>query len=936
MGGTKLITEKAHRDGSPSRRNRPEIVKKATNDLVRSGDISKTNELRKSCSSKKVGGTPMKMLIAEEMSMETAPKRKTSNVVARLMGLDEALPSPPRAKGRASLDRPSCVTLAAVLHDGRKQEDGSFYMPMPRGIRSSANGEDGYRDVYEGWKQPPRARRIKDQYLHDGRYGENQLERRMALVRQKFMEAKQLATNEKLLQSKQFEDALEVLNTNRDLFLKFLEEPNSLFSRHLKELHSSPPPPPTKRITVLKPSRTPMTKGRSIQEKKQQHQTCTNDGLELDKPQWSSSMTQPTRIVVLKPTIARHHEYHTKPMVAPYTSSAELMEKAGLYPDPENCESKRSRELAKEISHQMRENLGSHRRDESLLSSVLSNGYVGDESSFNRSENEYLEEGARFSDSEIVTPSSRHSWDYANRYESPYSLVSFSRASSSPEPSVIREAKKRLSERCALVASNGFGREQMEVRSSSSTLGEMLALNEIKEEEVEVGSFAVSSNTSRGGGEVSRVSTDSLPTWKDGDGGETSTWSLSRSKSVPVSSSAYENIGSNTETSDSQVKKPIVPKEAAKSGKSSFKGKVSRLFFSRNKKSGKEKIVHAPLVVSDDRIPSDSTESEDALKTSHNSHPADSHVTKSEEESVEASTLLKDGPELCTISFGAALFVTKPSTPEFLSNHDSSPSTSGKISQNREQPSPTSVLDAPFEDDSSTSNSCETSGTGHPPAPIEEVARSLSWNDTQLELSTPSSSQLSYTTPKVDEEENQWHSFVQSLLSAAALDNEKLSTVFTKFYSVDSPLDPNLLDKFLDRKEEESKSRERRSNLRLLFDCVNSALLDIDQTAYLGAYPWPGACNVVRKKALDGVPVGREVWMLVRDRFCGEEKLEADDNTDNSGIVVDTEVRRDICGRGWAELMSLEVDGIGRDISGDLFEDLVGEALADFSIVCLL
>ncbi|KAF5959438.1 hypothetical protein HYC85_000647 [Camellia sinensis] len=52
----------------------------------------------------------------------------------------------------------------------------------------------------------------------------------MALVRQKFIEAKRLATDEKLRQSKQFQDVLEVLSSNKDLFVKFLQEPNSLFS----------------------------------------------------------------------------------------------------------------------------------------------------------------------------------------------------------------------------------------------------------------------------------------------------------------------------------------------------------------------------------------------------------------------------------------------------------------------------------------------------------------------------------------------------------------------------------------------------------------------------------------------------------------------------------------------------------------------------------
>ncbi|KAH7852449.1 hypothetical protein Vadar_024921 [Vaccinium darrowii] len=81
-------------------------------------------------------------------------------------------------------------------------------------------------------------------------------DKRMDLVCQKLTEAKRLSTDGKLCQSKQLHDAMEVLSTNKDFFLKFLQEPNSLFSQHLfADFQSVPPPPETKRITVLRPSK---------------------------------------------------------------------------------------------------------------------------------------------------------------------------------------------------------------------------------------------------------------------------------------------------------------------------------------------------------------------------------------------------------------------------------------------------------------------------------------------------------------------------------------------------------------------------------------------------------------------------------------------------------------------------------------------------------
>nr|CAD1843943.1 unnamed protein product [Ananas comosus var. bracteatus] len=437
MTGTKLLTDRAHRDGSPVRRNRPEAKEANGPGAVHADDKPANSDLRRSSSAKKSGGTPMKMLIAQEMSKETESKRKPPSVVAKLMGLDDDLPAPPASK-RSS------------------QEDRCLNKPTPCEIHSSSSERIEYKDVYEVWQQPSRPN-----YSHD-----RQSEKRMDLVRQKFMEAKRLATDERLLQSKEFQEALEVLSSNRDIFLKFLEEPNSLFSKQIDGLHTIPPPPRTKRITVLKPAKSVEVKVDKLI-KKQQYPNVDRNGCELNKPYWRSSLTnsksesfsQPTRIVVLKPSPAKAQ-----------IVSQEVMTQNDLYGGLGDIEAK-----------------SYHRRDESLLSSVFSNGYGGDDSSFNRSENEYIEEeeeeGGSFSDSEIVTPTSRHSWDYINKFGSPYSASSFSRASYSPESSVIREAKKRLSERWALVAANEIIHEEIQVPRSSSTLGDMLAIPDVKKKE---------------------------------------------------------------------------------------------------------------------------------------------------------------------------------------------------------------------------------------------------------------------------------------------------------------------------------------------------------------------------------------------------------------------------------------------------------------------
>jgi hypothetical protein len=93
----------------------------------------------------------------------------------------------------------------------------------------------------------------------------------------------------------------------------------------------------------------------------------------------------------------------------------------------------------------------------------------------------------------------------------------------------------------------------------------------------------------------------------DGAQGETSTKKISRSKSVPVSSSAFDSLHLEARSSDPQHREPTTPKEAAKprNGKSSLKGKLSS-FFSMRKKAGKEKLTASPLVGLNGRVPPDS------------------------------------------------------------------------------------------------------------------------------------------------------------------------------------------------------------------------------------------------------------------------------------------------------------------------------------------
>ncbi|KAL2486111.1 Protein of unknown function (DUF3741) [Abeliophyllum distichum] len=123
--------------------------------------------------------------------------------------------------------------------------------------------------------------------------------------------------------------------------------------------------------------------------------------------------TQPTRILLLKPSPGKPHNVKAVGSRLPKSPMRLHEDFFGDFKDDENQE---SRKVAKAIKWQMRENLGGHQRDETLLSSVYSNGYISDEKSLNRSEIDYA--ASNLSDSEVMSPVSRQSWDYVDGFDS--------------------------------------------------------------------------------------------------------------------------------------------------------------------------------------------------------------------------------------------------------------------------------------------------------------------------------------------------------------------------------------------------------------------------------------------------------------------------------------------------------------------------------------
>ncbi|KAJ8498677.1 hypothetical protein OPV22_009229 [Ensete ventricosum] len=877
MAKTKLLTEKPHTDVG---RNCSDAVKKPIYPAVAETQAKQiVNEQRSSSSNKKSGRTPIKLLLSQEMQGDAESRQKPPSVVARLMGL-ESFPVQ-RSVSTSRKIRSKGGLRDSLTGELQSLKDDFVDHSMANESRSFAHEKKDYRDVYEIQQQPSKNVWVKDQSLLKARHDENSYQKRMDLVRQKFTEAKRLATDEKLLDSKEFQDAVEVLNSNRDLFLKFLDEPNSLFTKHhLFELQSmSLPSPRRTRITVLKPSI-------AIKEKRDRsmgRELLADSGESVgraNKHHWSSGFSepnvhkpQPTRIVVLKPSPGKFDDTKTR-----FTNNLPMLLDGGVSSGAlVTDELVGSREVAKEITRQMQESLSSN-RDEALLSSVLSNGYIGDESSFHRSESEFMEdEIGCLSGSEIATPATDYSWDCTNKIGSPFSASSLTRASHSPESSVITEAKKRLSERWASVASNENNQDRFQLQRTLSTLGEMLSIPELKEEgsKEEVSLSGSKLFTGEDDPKVPSAFECTSGT-KDEHLEERSCRNLSRSKSAPNSSSACEFVELNTEISSSTFGKPIEPTEVPKSsGRSSFKDKVSGFFFSRSKKPCGDKPARF-LPVFDDRLQSIS--SDPSGKTNDDlSRSADDDLSQPKPVSPDK---MPEGSTKVTPSLEAAHSLQKPGIH-------------GNLTQNQDRYSQTPpVLEAPLADglsqSSGNNNMAERPQALSRSPPIESVVRSLSRSTAYTDAASaePFNSCMMFSEA---EREHEQLVFVDELIASAGMDNRE-SVTFGGWHSIDSPLNPLLLYESLHVDEEEVKCRERRSGRRLLFDAVNAALLDLSQVALHAAYPWNGPRHEARKNDKVGGAAADQVWAMVRNGMSSEKRVPTESA---AGAAVES------CWRSW-------------------------------------
>lgn len=184
--------------------------------------------------------------------------------------------------------------------------------------------------------------------------------------------------------------------------------------------------------------------------------------------------------------------------------------------------------------------------------------------------------------------------------------------------------------------------------------------------------------------------------------------------------------------------------------------------------------------------------------------------------------------------------------------------------------------------------------------------------------------------------------FVEKLLSAAGLDDQvQPDSFYSRWHSLESPLNPSLRDKYanLNDKEpqplHEAKRRQRRSNQKLVFDCVNLTLVEITgykSESHLMGRLWSGDHRGLQ--VTEGAAPPLLVDLIVtqmKDLISSGMRSVWESCGDSNSLVVDSIVRKEVVGKGWVEIMGLEVDILVKEVEGKLLEELVEDAVVDLT-----
>ncbi|CAF2267914.1 unnamed protein product [Brassica napus] len=819
-------------------------------------------------------GLPMKSLLAQEMSKQKESKKRSPSIIARLMGLD-VLPSSQSSSHRQH------KSVENQKQQGRSGE-GSSYKSL---ARSSKGGEQKFKDVFEvlDAKKAASNRNLYHQAA-------NLTQAEMAFIRQKFMEAKRLSTHEKLRHSKEFNDTLEALDSNKDLLLKFLQQPDSLFTKHLHDLQT-----------------TPHKKSPNGQRHVDSHSHRHGGGgchshSHTRHASYDTLDLKPTNIVVLKPN---HGEprYVNRAFASPSSSSDEFRADRRL-PCTSNHSRQKSNEDIRLSRHSSRDSgefskIMSRQRKASRGngSSVTSfetsgfRGYAGDESSSGSDSP---------SESELIVPVTSRTRTVFNRKN--YHRSSPSKSSTTS--SVTREAKRRLSERWNLTHKH---EEEIEIRRSG-TLAEMLAASDREARPASFNGLIFEEGISK------RVEWTELPepvgiSSRDGWKGLSSR-SFSKSKTIMNQESTYGYT-------------IVLPKELNRrngllKGSSSHHGESQSYLSSKSSRPGSYKshssYNSSPEVNMSPSLTKFLYQKEKLSPKARYSFSVDANSDTEDDSSASddmKTAMSSEAPDLSTVTS-----LTDPDIsrmpPEDV-NHSSVPEPqSRESSKEGDQPSPVSVLEASFDDDVSSSSECFESVSADLQGRLRKQLQllkleSAAYNEGGMLVSSDEDTDHVESSTITDEnlireevKEEDWKSqYLVDLLANSRFGDSDHTTV------VETPVDSFLFEDL--EKKYSSVKTSTRLDRKFLFDQISRELMQILKQ-FSDPHPWVKPTRVGQK------------W----DTNMIQERLR-DLVTRKDGKPSKDDVEEEL---QWLRLED-DIEIIGREIEEMLTDELLAELVID-------
>ncbi|XP_018446579.2 uncharacterized protein LOC108818184 [Raphanus sativus] len=821
----------------------------------------------------------MKSLLAQEMSNQTEPKRRSPSIIARLMGLDVL---PPQSSSHRQQN--SVENQQGSSYDGNKS------------LTRSSKEDQKFKDVFE--VLDAKKAESNGNLYHQGRVkAANLTQAEMAFIRQKFMEAKRLSTDEKLRHSKEFNDALEALDSNKDLLLKFLQKPDSLFTKHLHDLQSKSYKPHYGQVQSLKcpnsqrhedslktqkVDRLPHRHGGGSQTRHPSYDTLELPNMELGK----RSELQPINIVVLKPNLGEPR-YAGRAFASPSSSSNEfradrrlpctsnhVRQKSNEDISLSRRSSRDSGELSKIMSRQRKA------RCSNAMSSETSGfkGYAGDESSSGSDSASELE----------LVPVTSRTRTALNRKNYHRSLPS----KSSTTTSVSREAKRRLSERWKLTHKY---EQEIEI-SRSGTLAEMLATSD---REASFSGLIFEEGTSKR--VDSNVQLSELPepvgiSSKDGWKGSSSR-SFSKSKTIMNQESTYGYT-------------IVLPKELiSRDGLVNGRGESQSFLSSKSSRRGSHKS-HSSYNSSPEVNRSPTLTK--FLYMNHEIHQKEklspSKADCSFSVDTEGSSASSEAPDFSTVTSLTDPDISRMPTED--ANHSSVPEPqSRESSKEGDQPSPVSVLEASFNDDVSSSSEC----FGSVSADLQGLRMQLqllklesaAYNEGGMLISsdedTEQEESSTVTNDIVISREEGWKSlYLVDLLANSKLSDSDHNTV------METPIDPSLFQDL--EKKYSSVKTSTRLERKFLFDQISRELMHMIKQ-FWDPHPWVKPTRVFQKCDVN------KIQETLRDLVTRKEEKPRRDDVEERELP-------------WLSLED-EIAIIGRDIEEMLTDELIAELVVD-------